>query len=128
MRISLSHAAFALCVANPIGALAVVDWAPEPVGLAVQAVAFLIMAPIIAWLQICAAMLVLRLPPSPFTFLLVLLSFVAAIDYLRFVFSVDLAGSSTAGLAVIFYPLIRQPLWVLPIGAGLVWLARRRAI
>lgn len=128
MRFKLSHVAFALCAANPLGALAVVSWDPDPVGLTTQVIAFLMMAPIISWLQISAALLVRRLPASPFTLLLLLLSLAAAIEYVWFAFSVDLASSSTAGVALILYPLMRQPLWVLPIGAGLVWLARRRSV
>jgi hypothetical protein len=127
MRFRLDHAAFAFCGVNPLVALAVVTWDSNPMELATQVLAFLLMAPIMSWLQISAALLVRRLPASLFELLLLLLSLAAAIDYVRFVFSVDLAGSPTAGVALILYPLIRQPLWALPIGAGLVWLARRRS-
>lgn len=127
MRFKLAHAALALCAINPLGALAVVSWDTEPVGIATQAIAFLMMAPIISWLQICVALLVRKSSDSKFAFLLLLLSLIAALDYVRFIFSIDFASSSTAGVALILYPVTKQPLWVMPIGAFLVWLLSRRA-
>lgn len=128
MPSKLFYVALALCLINPVVGLAFETWDTDIIGFVTQVSAVLIVAPKVSWLQIAAALLVRRWPDGPAAFLLVVLSLAAACDYVRFVFSVDLAHSSTAGVALILYPIIRQPLWVLPVGTVLVWLARRRAV
>lgn len=126
MRSKLIHAAFALCMINPLAAAVAVTWDKSLTGFITQAMAFLVIAPMVAWLQISIALLTRRSRASTYSYCMVLLSLVAAADYLRFVFSIDLASSSTAANGLLLYPLIWQPLWVLPIGGVLVWLLRRK--
>ncbi len=119
-------AALTLCALNPLATLAVVGWDTEPLGLITQVIALGVTAPIIAWLQILAVLVVRNETSSWVIVPILLLSAAAAIDYAHMAFTLDLASSSTAGLALALYPVLRQPIWVLPLGAVLIWFGRRR--
>ena len=117
-------AALALCAINPIAVLTVVGWDRDPLGMITQAVAFAISLPVISCLQLFGAWVV-RKEASPWTQVpILLISLAAAINYAWFVFTVDLTTSSTAGIGLILYPIMRQSLWALPIGAAAFWIGR----
>ncbi|MFD2401014.1 hypothetical protein [Novosphingobium soli] len=126
MRIKLIPAACALCFVNPIATASVISWDKSVGDFLTQALAFLMASPIIAWLQILGVFIVKKSIPIRFKGAIVVFSLAAALDYLRLVILIDLARSSTSAVALLIHPLIFQPLWVLPIGAVIALLGRRK--
>lgn len=89
-----------------------------------------ILIPLIAIWQLACAFIIFRSKSLVTSLPMLALSCALAIDYLGFVSSVDLTGSSTAGVALVLYPLMRQTIWAVPVGLVLFistrWLERRR--
>ena len=91
----------------------------------------LILIPVVAIWQLICAIIIFRSKSLNTKLLVLAFSCALAIDYLRFVSSVDLTGSSTSGVALVLYPLMRQTIWAAPFGLVLListrWLERRRS-
>ena len=88
-----------------------------PLGLA-------FMAPFVAAPQLGIFLLVSRSRFSSLSYLMVAISIVLLIFYFLFLRSADLSSSSTAGLAVPFYPLW-QAMYALPALAAVHWIVHR---
>lgn len=90
-----------------------------------QALCLVLLVPAIGVLQILA-MLIVKKVESPWSKLLILLlSSAAAVDYARLILRSDWSISSTAGLWLVFYPLLMQPTWVVPSCVVLLWIGHR---
>lgn len=108
--------ALVLCAVNPICALLVVEWEKEAFGILFQLIAFAFLIPLFACIQITAVFIVRKFTSPMDALLVLLISLCAAIDYCHFALTVDLASSSTAGVALVLYPITRQLLWIIPLG------------